>query len=83
MKASIAFGGAAALILLSACDGGHDSADRDVTAQDSAEPDNAAQLLDTPEDVVMAPDESAMGNGLPVAEDVNDVAPATAPANAQ
>ena len=83
MKSSIALGAAAALSLLGAC-GGHDAENSGVTAEESAGLNNAAQMLDTQEDVVMAPDEGAMGNGLPVAEDVNDVAPAAiAPANAQ
>ena len=82
MKSSIAFGGLAALILLGACGGGEDSTNTGATAGDSAAATNDAQNLDTTEDVVLAPDESAMGNGLPVAEDVNDVAQAE-PANAQ
>ena len=82
MKSSTAFGGLAALALLGAC-GGQDSANSGATVEESAAANNDAQNLDTTEDVVLAPDESAMGNGLPVAEDVNDVAPATAPATAQ
>ena len=82
MKSMIAI---AAALLLTACGGSRDTENSGVTAEESVALNNAAQMLDTPEDVVMAPDEGAMGNGLPVAEDVNDVAPAAenAPANAQ
>lgn len=83
MKPNIGIAGVAAL-LLSACSGGHDAENSGVTADESVALNNAAQMLDTPEDVVMAPDEGAMGNGLPVAEDVNDVAAEeSAVANAQ
>ena len=81
MRSSMAIA-AAALMLLAACGGNGQGEGNGAAAEAGAEAANAAQVLDTPDDVVVAPDETAMGNGVDVATDANMITP-EAEANAQ